>query len=296
MSIAGGYYLAVEAAHRIGFDTVQLFTKSNNQWRAKPLTDSDVVAFRQALAETGVRNPVAHNSYLINLASPDDGLWARSIDAMVVELERAESLGIGDVVAHPGAHMGSGESAGLARIAAGIDAVHQRTPGLAARIDLESTAGQGTCLGHRFEHLRAILDRVADPERLGVCLDTCHLFAAGYPMATAEGYDAMIAEIDQNVGLDRVRVWHLNDSLKPCGSRVDRHAGIGRGLMGLDPFRLVLADARFAALPMILETPKGTEGDDDLDALNLRVLKALCAPVFGAKAARRRRRTKGDRT
>jgi deoxyribonuclease-4 len=294
MSIAGGYYKAVEAARRFGFGTVQLFTKSNNQWRAKPLTEAEIAAFRQSLAETGVRDPVAHNSYLINLASPDGALWDRSIEAMVVELERAEALGIRELVAHPGAHMGSGEEAGTARIAAALDIVHHRTSGYRARIDLETTAGQGTCLGHRFEHLRGILDKVSEPDRLGLCLDTCHLFAAGYPMASDQEYDAMIGEIDRNVGLDRVRVWHLNDSLKPCGSRVDRHAGIGRGLMGLDPFRLVLGDPRFAALPMILETPKGTEGDDDLDAINLRVLQTLSTPAVATKTARRRR-AKGDR-
>src|SRR4051812_3651219 len=163
MSMAGGYDRAVRAASRVGFDSVQLFTKNNNQWKAPPLTDAHVAAFRAAATETGIADHVAHNSYLINLASPDDVLWNRSIDAMTVEVERCEALSIGDLVAHPGAHVGSGEAEGLARIASGIDEVHRRTRGVAVRIDLETTAGQGSCLGHRFEHLGRILETVAEP-------------------------------------------------------------------------------------------------------------------------------------
>ncbi|MBX6316030.1 MAG: deoxyribonuclease IV [Isosphaeraceae bacterium] len=276
MSMAGGYYRAVRAAHAIGFATVQLFTKSNNQWRAAPLTDAQVAAFRTALAETGVADPVAHNSYLINLASPDDALWEKSIAAMVVEVERAEALGIADLVCHPGAHTGSGERAGLRRIACALDEVHRRTRGVRVRIALETTAGQGTCLGAQFEELGQILDRVAEPERLGVCVDTCHIFAAGYSLGTAEEYNGTIDALERAVGLERVRVWHLNDSQRPCGSRIDRHAAIGRGRMGLAPFRHVVNDPRFAHLPMILETPKGTEGGEDLDSVNLRTLRQVC--------------------
>ncbi len=277
MSIAGGCDRAVRAARAVGFVAVQLFTKNNNQWKAPPLTDAHVAAFRGALDESGIVGPVAHNSYLINLGSPDDALWNKSIDAMTVEVERCEALGIGDLVAHPGAHTGSGEEAGLARVAAGLDEVHRRTRGVAARIDLETTAGQGTCLGHRFEHLGRIIGRVAEPERLGVCVDTCHIFAAGYSLATAGEYDGTMEELDRAVGLERVRVWHLNDSRRERGSRVDRHAGIGRGHLGLEPFRHVVNDPRFRALPLILETPKGTdeEGGEDLDARNLRVLRQL---------------------
>ena len=279
MSMAGGHDRAVHAAHRVGFGTVQLFTKSNNQWRAAPLTDAHVSAFRAALAETGVDRPVAHNSYLINLGSPDDALWQKSIEALVVELERGEALGIADLVCHPGAHVGSGEEAGLERIARGLDEVHRRTAGFRIRVDLETTAGQGSCLGHRFEHLGAILGRVAEPERLGVCVDTCHVFAAGYSLDTPESYNGTIAELERAVGVGRVRAWHLNDSLKGRGSRVDRHAGIGRGMMGLEPFRHVVNDPRFAGLPMILETPKGTDAEtgEEMDAVNLRVLRGLRA-------------------
>ena len=279
MSVAGGYFHAVESAHKYGFDTVQLFTKSNNQWKAKPLTELDIQLFRAAVVRTGVRCPVAHNSYLINLASPDDFLWTRSIEAMVVECERAESLGIQNLVAHPGAHMGTGEEVGLSRIAAGLDEVHRRTQGLEMIINLESTAGQGTCLGHRLEHLGEIFKRVAAPERLGVCLDTCHLFAAGYPLSIRDEYDQLISDLAKSIGIDRVRVWHLNDSLKSCGSRVDRHAGLGRGAIGLKPFEWIVNDHRFSHIPMILETPKGIDGDEELDAINLRILKQLNLPA-----------------
>jgi deoxyribonuclease-4 len=275
MSIAGGHDRAVRAASLVGFQTVQLFTKNNNQWKAPPLTDRHCEAFRQALDATGVADPVAHNSYLINLASPDEVLWNKSIDAMTVEVERCEALGIADLVAHPGAHLGGGEDAGLKRVADGLDEVHRRTRGVRVRIDLETTAGQGTCLGHRFEHLGRVIGAVTEPERLGVCVDTCHIFAAGYSLGTAEEYDGTIDALDRAVGLGRVRVWHVNDSRRECGSRVDRHAGIGRGCLGLGSFRHLLNDPRFRPLPMILETPKGTEGGEDLDSLNLRTLRNL---------------------
>ncbi|HEX8202536.1 MAG TPA: deoxyribonuclease IV [Isosphaeraceae bacterium] len=275
MSIAGGHDRAVRAAHRLGFDAVQLFTKSNNQWRARPLLGTQVEAFRAARDETGVTVAVAHDSYLINLASPDDALWTRSIDALADELGRAAALGLLGLVCHPGAHVGAGEEAGLERVARGLDEVHRRTRATAPPILLETTAGQGTGLGHRFEHLGHILRSVAEPERLGVCVDTCHIFAAGYSLADRDQYNATIAALDQAVGIGRVRLWHLNDSRREGGSRVDRHAGIGRGRMGLEPFRLLVNDPRFAAVPMILETPKGTEDGEDLDAINLRVLRQL---------------------
>jgi deoxyribonuclease-4 len=278
MSIAGGYDRAVRAAHAVGFGTVQLFTKNNNQWKGAPITDAHVAAFRGALDETGVVDPVSHASYLINLASPDETLWEKSIDAMTVEVERCARLGIADLVVHPGAHTGSGEEEGLRRVARALDVVAARTAGLPVTIDLETTAGQGTCLGHRFEHLRAILDLAADSSRLGVCVDTCHVFAAGYSLADRALYDETLDELDRVVGLGRVRVWHLNDSVKALGSRVDRHAGIGGGMLGLDPFRFVVGDPRFRGLPMILETPKGVEDGEELDARNRRILLDLATP------------------
>ncbi len=275
MSMAGGHHLAVKAAHKIGFQTVQVFTKSNNQWKSKPLTDADIGAFRDALGETGLTGPVGHNSYLINMASPDDELRDKSIAAMIVEVERGEALGLTDLVAHPGAHVGSGEEAGIARIADSLDQVHRATSGVKLRIALETTAGQGSNLGHRFEHLGSILDRVQDPDRLGICVDTCHIFAAGYPLGTRDEYNATMTDLDRCVGLHRVRVLHLNDSLKPFASRVDRHAGIGRGEIGFAAFGFLVNDARFLGVPMILETPKGLEGDDELDAIHLRALQAM---------------------
>ncbi|MDR3633019.1 MAG: deoxyribonuclease IV [Isosphaeraceae bacterium] len=275
MSIAGGCDKAVVAAQKIGFGTLQIFTKNNNQWRARELTDGHVAAFKKALAEAALVDPVAHNSYLINLGSPDDALWHKSIDAMTLEVERCHALGIKDLVAHPGAHVGQGEEKGIERIAAGLDEVLRRTRDLDVVLDLETTAGQGTCLGYRFAHLGRIIDRVSTPERLSVCADTCHLFAAGYPLETHGEYDGTMDELDRCVGLDRVRVWHLNDSRRELGSRVDRHAGIGLGCMGPEPFRHILNDPRFRAVPMILETPKDSKDGEDLDAVNLRVLREL---------------------
>jgi deoxyribonuclease-4 len=275
MSIAGGCDRAVWSAHELKCETVQLFTKNNNQWQAQPLSADHAAAFRAALAQTAVTEPIAHTSYLINLGSPDDCLWEKSIGALTIEVERCQVLGIADLVVHPGAHMGNGERAGLARIAKALDEVHRRTAGANVTIALETTAGQGTSLGHRFEHLRAILHRVAHPERLGVCGDTCHIFAAGYSLNSPEEYDETIDRLDRCVGLGRVRAWHLNDSQRECGSRVDRHAAIGSGRMGLEPFRHLVNDSRFRGLPMILETPKGVERGKDLDRRNLRTLRRL---------------------
>lgn len=278
MSIAGGYYKAVEAAKAAGCDCVQLFTKNNNQWRAKKLTDDDAERFQTALNELDIAHPIAHDSYLINLGSPDRELWTKSIDAMVVELLRAEKLGIPYVVAHPGAFTTSSEAAGVRRIAKGLDEVHRQTKGIAAEVLLETTAGQGSNLGWRFEHLADIIARTRDSDRLGVCFDTCHVFAAGYPMETKKEYLATMRELDRVVGRKLIKAFHLNDSLKPLGSRVDRHAHIGEGEMGLEPFRHLLNDRRFAKVPMYLETPKGTsDAGEDLDVVNLRTLRSLIA-------------------
>ncbi len=277
MSIAGGCERAVLAAHDVGFVAVQIFTKNSNQWNAPPLSSGQANTFRQEVERTGIHDTVAHSSYLINLASPHDALWEKSIAAMAVEMQRCHELGIGDLVVHPGAHMGTGEESGLRRIAQAIDELHRRTVDLSVTIDLETTAGQGSSLGYRFEHLQSILELVADPKRLGVCVDTCHIFAAGYSLDGHNRYDETIKQMDGTFGIDRLRVWHLNDSSRECGSRVDRHAGIGVGKMGLEPFRHLVNDLRFRHLPMILETPKGTEDGEDLDARNLRILKQLVA-------------------
>ena len=275
MSIAGGYHNAVERARTAGCDCVQLFTKNNNQWRAKPLTEDDRTLFQGALKKLKIKHAIAHDSYLINLASPNEELWQKSIDAFQEELLRCEHLGIANLVTHPGAFTGSSEAEGLARVVAALDEVHRRTPGLKAKTALETTAGQGSCLGWRFEHLATILDEVAEPDRLGVCFDTCHVFAAGYPLSTEREYKATMAELDKVVGLKQIRAFHLNDSKQPLGSRVDRHAHIGRGKMGLEPFRNLLNDARFRRIPMYLETAKEQEEGVEMDVINLATLRGL---------------------
>ena len=275
MSIAGGYHHAAEAAAKYDCKSLQLFTKNANQWKAKPITDVDVTTFRDALGKTKVRKLIAHDSYLINLATPDDTLYRRSVEAFVDEMQRAERLGLDYLVTHPGAHVGSGEEAGLKRVAQGIDETHGRCPNFHVRILLETTAGQGTSLGCRFEHLAQILGMIEEPERLGVCLDTCHVFAAGYALAPQAAYRKTMREFDKLIGLDRLEAFHLNDSMKPLGSRVDRHAHIGRGCLGLEPFRLLVNDRRFRNRPMVLETPKEDEKEGDMDAVNLRTLLEL---------------------
>jgi deoxyribonuclease-4 len=279
MSIAGGCHNAVAAALAHGCQTLQLFTKNSNQWDAPPLTDDAVRTFRAALRKSGLRYATAHDSYLINLASPDEALFRRSVEAFLIELQRAEQLGLRYLVMHPGAHMGSGEEEALGRVARALDEVHARCAGFKVKVLLETTAGQGTTLGHRFEHLARILALVAEPRRLGVCLDTCHVFAAGYPLAPAAEYEATLREFDRLIGLRRLRVFHVNDSKKPLGSRVDRHAHIGRGCLGLEPFRLLVNDPRFRDRPMILETPKEEDDNPDMDAVNLGVLRKLVAPT-----------------
>lgn len=278
MSIAGGCHEAVRIAQEHSCETVQLFTKNSNQWVGKPLTDEDVEIFKKKLREAKLKYPTAHDSYLINLASPDDVLYRKSIEAFVDEVERAERLGLSYLVMHPGAHVGSGDDAGIQRVVAALDEVHRRCSGFKVMVLLEATAGQGTTLGHRFEHLAGIIEQVADPKRLGVCLDTCHVFAAGYELAPEPKYQATMDEFDRVVGLKKLKLFHLNDSKKPLGSRVDRHEALGKGLLGLEPFRLIVNDPRFEKLPMILETPKEADDNDDMDTVNLAVLRGLLEP------------------
>jgi len=275
MSIAGGYHNALLAAQAHGCDTVQLFTKNNNQWYAKPLSDNDIRTFKRTLRQTRLRLPMAHDCYLINLASPDERLYRQSLEAFVIEVQRAEALGIRYLVIHPGSAVDGDVEAGLARVARALDEVHTRCPGFRVQVLLENTAGQGNSLGHRFEHLARILTLVAEPRRLGVCLDTCHTFAAGYGLHPENEYRATMKEFDRLVGLGRVRAFHLNDSLKPQGSRVDRHAHIGKGFLGLPAFRLLVNDSRFNNRPMVLETPKESPDTEDMDVVNLRVLRRL---------------------
>lgn len=275
MSIAGGLHNALHAAIEHDCDTVQLFTKNASQWNAPELTEEQITQFRQTLRKSRLRYPTVHDSYLINLASPKEELHRRSIEALIIELERAEALGLKYVVTHPGAYVDSDEESGLKRIIEAIDETHRRCPDLKVQILLETTAGQGTTLGHRFEHLARILSSVEDPERLGICLDTCHVFAAGYELAPEKNYRASFKEFDRVIGLKWLKLFHVNDSVKPLGSRVDRHAGLGQGELGLEPFRLLVNDYRFRGKPMILETPKEDDEGQQLDAVNLSILRNL---------------------
>lgn len=275
MSIAGGYYKAADAAGALGMETVQLFTKNNNQWRAKEITDEDVSLFRQSIETHGLKHPCSHASYLINMGSPDVELWQKSVDAYTHELERAEMLGLDGVVIHPGAAMDDTEAAGLKRIVKGVKECLKRTKGMKVQVWLEATAGQGSSLGCKFEHLAHILEKVDRPERMGVCIDTCHIFAAGYPLNTVEDCEQTFAKLDEVVGLDWVRAFHLNDSKKECGSRVDRHEHIGEGKIGITAFRWLLNQPRFQAHPMYLETKKEKRHGEEMDAVNLRTLRTL---------------------
>jgi deoxyribonuclease-4 len=271
MSISGGLDKAVIRGQEVGCEAMQLFTKNSNQWKAKPLTPTEVTAFRDACQAAGIGPVIAHSAYLINLAAPDEVLYEKSIQAFVDELQRCELLGIPYLVVHPGAHMGTGEEQGLKRITAAIDRIHRETSKMQAAIVLEITAGQGTVLASKFEHFATILEQVEEPERLGFCLDTCHLLAAGYDFRTPEGYAQMMEAWDELVGIERIRVIHLNDSKKDLGSRVDRHEHIGQGYIGTKGFEWLLNDPRLADLPMVLETPKV----DDADVRNLATLRRL---------------------
>jgi deoxyribonuclease-4 len=275
MSIAGGYHLAVDAAAAHGMDVVQLFTKNNNQWRAKAITEAEAAQFAAALAELKIAHPLSHSSYLINLASPDPALRIKSVEAMIVELQRAVQLGIPYVVVHPGAHTTASLEEGLSLVAESLDEIHAALPKCPAQVLLEITAGQGTCLGHRFEHLAEVLKQTKKPERVGVCFDTCHAFAAGYDLREAKLAKAMWREFDDLLGLGRLKAIHLNDSKRELGSRVDRHEHIGRGQIGPEGFRLLLRDNRFRHIPMYLETPKGDHEGETWDDINLRTLREL---------------------
>jgi len=282
LSIAGGLPRAVDRAVASRCEALQIFTKSAGQWRARVLPPDEIAQFRARVERTGIQPVVAHNSYLINLAAADPALRAQSLAALGEELDRAEALGLLGLVMHPGSYTSGTERDGLDLIGDGLGAVLRARPRAKTMILLEHTAGQGTNLGHRFEHLAAILARLNGSPRVGVCLDSCHLIAAGYDICSDDGYRATFEAFDRLVGIDRIRAFHLNDSKKPCGSRVDRHEHIGRGCLGLEPFRRLLNDPRFAALPMLLETPKLDTPEsrrksdaDPWDLRNLRILRKL---------------------
>jgi deoxyribonuclease IV len=275
MSIAGGVSNALDSAAAVKSNAVQVFTKNNRQWQGPPLNEADVARWTEQIAQLGIEYAVSHASYLINLASPQDPLWMKSIRAHMDELQRACAYGIEHVVLHPGAHTGSGEEAGIQRVADALNRIHAETPECANTLTLlELTAGQGTTLGSSFEQLADIICRVDDDTRVGVCIDTCHALAAGYDFRTPEGYADMMATIERTVGLARVMCWHFNDSMFDCGSRKDRHTHIGEGFVGVEGFRHILNDPRWDGIPMVLETPKEEDGDGN-DARNLAALAAL---------------------
>lgn len=273
MSISGGLYKAFARGEAVGCRSMQIFSKNERQWYAKPLLDDEVQRFKVEQERTGIDPIIVHDSYLINLASPKDELWEKSIAAFGHELERCALLGIPYLVTHPGAHTGSGCDPGLEREAQALNRLFADGIGGDTMVLLETTAGQGTCLGAQFEELAWLLDNVSHPERVGVCVDTCHIFAAGYDFRTPEGYAAVFDRLISLVGSDRIKAFHLNDSKGDLGSHLDRHAAIGEGQIGLEGFRLLVNDPRFCDLPMVLETPKDEDGAADIH--NLTVLRSL---------------------
>lgn len=273
VSVAGGLATAFQRAADIGCTTMQIFVKNANQWSAKPITRDDVGRFREAAAASAVRPVIAHAAYLINLCAKNPAVLQKSRAGFEDELRRCEQLGVHALVLHPGAHLGEGEEAGLRKIAESLNAIHERTRDVKVLTTLETTAGQGTTLGYRFEHLREIIDRVEDQSRMAVCFDTCHLFAAGYPIHTPDGWNEVIRTFDDIVGLQRLAVVHTNDSKKPFGSRLDRHEQIGEGMIGLEGFRMLMTDPRFFSVPKILETEKSEDMHEDVE--NMRRLRSL---------------------
>jgi deoxyribonuclease-4 len=269
MSIAGGFDKAVQRAHSVESDALQIFTKNQKQWKAKPILDDEVTLYRQQCVDCAIDPVVAHDSYLINLASPKDDMWEKSIEAFRIELERCEQMGIPFLVTHPGAHTGSGTEAGIARVITALDRIHTDLPGYKVRTLLETTAGQGTTLGATFEELAAIIGGVASSERLGVCYDTCHTFVAGYDIRTPETYAETMQQFDRTIGLGMIETFHFNDALTEFGSKRDRHAHIGAGFIGVEGFRHIMNDRRFAGKPALLETEKGEDLAEDREALIL---------------------------
>ncbi|TWU44104.1 Endonuclease 4 [Novipirellula aureliae] len=281
VSVAGGLSKGVERASALGCDCIQVFTKNNNRWDAKPLSQDDIADWNKAMAGSSLSHPIAHASYLINLASPKQDLYQKSIDALVVEWIRCNDLSIEGLVVHPGAFTTSSEQEGIARIIDAVNEAFGRVEPGTCRLLLENTAGQGSCLGHSIEQLEAMLVGIGNRDRLGVCLDTCHAFAAGYEINTAAGYAEFHKRLRDGLPKNSIHALHLNDSKKPLASRVDRHEHIGRGEIGLEGFRNVFSDPLLRSIPGYLETEKGVDeaSGEDWDAINLRTLRELVASI-----------------
>jgi deoxyribonuclease IV len=281
MSTAGGVWKALERAEQVGADCCQVFVKNNMQWFGKPFSPPDVAQFAKALAARELACVFGHTGYLINLGAPPSPNRDQSLKSLIQEIQLATVLGLPFLVMHPGAHLGTGEAAGLEQAVQGLDEVFAATKGSHVRIALENTAGQGSCLGYKIEHLAEIFGRVKRPGRLGICLDTAHFFAAGYDIRSLKGWRSAMREVSSMVGLEQVLAFHLNDSKTELGSRVDRHAHIGQGKIGREGFRHIVNDSRFRNLPGCLETPKGKDLREDIE--NLAVLRGLVASNKGER-------------
>jgi len=276
-STSGGVSQAIARAQVCGFTAAQIFVKNNKQWFAPPLAEAEIASFRAGVKTSGIYF-FAHNSYLVNLGSQDPEMFSTSVRAMTAELERAEALGLPFIVMHPGSHGGAGEEAGLRRITQGLDEIAQNTAGFHCRMALEITAGQGNALGYKLEHLAWFIEHVRDEKRFGICLDTAHLYAAGYNVRTSEGYQETMAQVEKLFGSRRVLGLHLNDSKVPLGKRVDRHEHLGDGEIGLDCFKWIVQDPRWASTPKVLETPKSEDMHEDVENL------AKLAPYLQSQA------------
>jgi len=279
MSISGGIHTAVQRAMSVECTALQLFVKNSNQWHAKPLPAEDISTYKNLLAESRIGPVVVHDSYLINLCAVDKEILQKSRLALKDELERSEQIGAQFLNFHPGSHMGAGEKEGIKRIAESLNIVHDQTSRYHVKSVLETTAGQGTSIGYRFEQLREIIDLVDDRDRMAVCVDTCHVFAAGYDLGTGDGYKSTFDEFDRVLDLDRLVAFHVNDSKREFNSRVDRHEHIGKGKIGKLGFRLLMNDQRFQKTPKILETPKGPELREDV--ANLKLLRSMVRKRVG---------------
>ena len=285
--------MAIERARSIDCTAMQIFVKNNMQWFARPLSRAEIRAFLDHVQRGELLSVFGHANYLINLAATNLQFHANSSRALAEELVRADQLELPFLVLHPGAHLGAGEQAGLEKIVNSIDEVFRKIPNVKTKIALEITAGQGSCIGHRFEHLAHIIENVREPERLRVCLDTAHLFAAGYDISSESGVRKIFRQFDRVVGRDRLVAIHVNDSKTPCGSRVDRHEHIGKGRIGLDVFRFIMRNPRFRKIPKVLETPKSKDLAEDV--MNLKMLRGFAQPTGGKSnlilgGARRSRR------
>jgi deoxyribonuclease-4 len=276
MSISGGLHLAIERGMQVKCEALQIFSKNSNQWKSKPLQEAEIAEFKKSRREWGNFTILVHDSYLINLGSPKEPDRQKSIHAFLDEMERCERLDLPYLVFHPGAHLGAGEDDGCRFVAESLNDILLETSGFKVIPLMETTAGQGTTLGYTFDHLRQILDLLNTPERIGVCVDTCHIFTAGYDIRTREGYDRTFEAFDQIVGLGTLKAFHLNDSKKEFLSRVDRHEHIGKGYIGLEAFQFLMNDPRFKTIPMVLETPKGEthkEDEENLSTLRQMILQ-----------------------